>query len=144
MSPEWRSGSSVLVGMKRHTEVGLAALILISLWSCDLAGPRVCADSVCESGLTVELTGDPASSFTITVEAQGIEPRTVVCSEGAACDLFFEGVTASTVRVSYQVPGMLVVREFTPQYSRVRPNGEDCPPECLDATVVLEIPTISA
>lgn len=56
------------------------------------------------------------------------------------CRLFFEDFTPSEVTISYESGDQTVQQTFSPTYSRSRPNGEDCPPECVNATVVLELP----
>lgn len=46
----------------------------------------------------------------------------------------------SQVTISYESNGEQVEQSFHPSYTRSRPNGIGCPPECVNATVVLRLP----
>ena len=121
--------------------IALAALSVAgsALISCNPFEPRVCTQIGCDSGLRVEIGGTPAGPFTVTASA-GAASRSVSCEQTTACDLFFEDFTPSQVTISYESGGEEVERTFSPSYTRSRPNGEHCPPECLNAAVVLELP----
>lgn len=101
--------------------------------------PRVCTLIGCRSGLSVELEGTPAVPFTLTATA-GDTTESIVCDQRTGCRLFFEDFTPAQVIISYESGGEEIERTFNPSYSRSRPNGEGCPPECLNGTVVLQLP----
>lgn len=107
--------------------------------SCNPFEPRACTQIGCSSGLSVVLEGTPTAPFTLTATGAGTM-ESIVCEEAAGCPLFFEGFAPSQVTISYESGGKEVEQTFSPSYTRSRPNGEDCPPECLSGTVVLELP----
>lgn len=106
---------------------------------CNPFEPPLCTLIGCSSGLTVELQGPPTAPFTLTATAAGTT-ESIVCEEVTGCALFFEDFTPPQVTISYESGGEEVEQTFSPSYSRSRPNGEGCPPECLNGTVVLELP----
>lgn len=106
--------------------------------SCNPVEPRVCTLMGCTSGLRVDLEGTPTAPFTVTATAGGTT-ESVTCEQEAGCDLFFEGFTPSQVTISYESAGEEIEQTFSPTYSLSRPNGEGCPPECLNGTVILDL-----
>ena len=121
--------------------LGLAGLLLA--WAgtsgCGVVGPRVCTEMGCSSGLVVDLQGASDVPFTLTASVAGRAPETLECQSPDACLLLFEDLTAAEVTLTYTSGGVTVQRTFTPEYERIRPNGEDCPPECVSATVVFDV-----
>lgn len=93
----------------------------------------------CSSGLTVDLQGASEEPFMLTVESKGGEKKSVECASPGSCFAFFEEFTPAEVTVTFESEATRVERTFTPEYSRWRPNGPDCPPECRIATVVLSV-----
>lgn len=125
--------------MKRSLELSALALLAAALASCNPFEPRSCTLIGCRSGLTVQLNGTPTAPFTVTAAA-GSATESIVCDEASECALFFEDFTSPEVTISYESGDQTVQQTFNPLYSRSRPNGEGCPPECLNATVVLGLP----
>lgn len=122
-------------------KLGFAALALFgaAFASCNPFEPRVCTLIGCSSGLMVELQGTAATPFAVTA-VSGTATESIECSDLGECRLFFEDFTPSDVTVAYESADQTVQHTFNLTYSRSRPNGERCPPECLNATVVLELP----
>lgn len=110
-----------------------------ALVNCNPLEPRVCTLIGCSSGLRVELEGASSAPFTLTATAGGAT-ESIVCEQATGCELFFEDFTPSQVTISYESAEQEIEQTFSPSYSRSRPNGEDCPPECLNGIVVLELP----
>ena len=125
--------------MKRLLALAALSIACSALVSCNPFEPRACTLIGCYSGLRVELEGTPTTPFTLTATA-GAASETIVCEQATSCDLFFENFTPSQVTISYESGREETEQTFTPSYSRSRPNGEHCPPECLNGTVVLELP----
>ena len=117
----------------------LAAALGAGLSACNALGPQACTQIGCDSGLLVELQDEPQAPFTVTATAEDGRTRTIDCPDPANCRIFFEGFTPSEVTITYESGGDAVEQTFSPAYTRSRPNGEDCPPECVNATVRLDI-----
>ena len=122
---------------------GVPALILIAALAltataCDPTG-QVCTEMGCSSGLTVEITGTVADSYTVKVDTEDGESWLRQCRRDEPCNLFFPDFTPPAVTVAYRSELGVVERQFSPAYQAVRPNGPGCPPECLTATVVMEL-----
>ena len=117
--------------------VGLLALCAAPS-GCGSTGPRACTEIGCSDGLTVVLEGASAASFTVTATAEGRSEMRECESTG--CVLFFQDFTPAEVTITYASGDREVVETFSPEYRTSRPNGEGCPPECLQATVTLVIP----
>lgn len=144
LSPQGRPGEVSAKLRKERTLNRLIVLAALSvagsaLISCNPLEPRACTLIGCNSGLRVEIEGTPSGPFTLTATAGGAS-ESVSCEQGTACDLFFEDLTPSQVTISYESGGEEIEQTFSPSYTRSRPNGEDCPPECVNGTVVLELP----
>ena len=100
----------------------------------------------CSDGLVVQLEGVDVESWTPTAEAPGGETRVVECSDASACADFvhLEGFTPEEVTIRWEAGDRVVAVGLAPSYRRYRPNGEDCPPECLQATITLRVGSGSA
>ena len=125
--------------MSRLMAVAALSVVCAALASCNPVAPRGCTQIGCSSGLRVELDGTPTAPFTVTATA-GAASVSISCEQATPCVLFFEDFTPSQVSISYQSGDQVVQETFSPSYARSRPNGEDCPPECLNGAVVLELP----
>ena len=130
-------------GPRVHLIATLACLL--GMTACD-SSTTVCTQIGCESGLTVHLSNLPTVPFRVELAARsGVSQPVYVydCAAGVPCgrDLFFPGFTADqavvTVRVGTAARTTSISRVT---YERVRPNGPNCPPECLQATVNADVP----
>lgn len=110
----------------------LASLVMgVTLTGC------VCNSVGCDSGIYIRLLGSPADSFTLVLDAPGMEPDEQVCP-GESCRLFFP-IIAPRVTVTYESATARVQRTFEPDYSTSRPNGIFCPPVCEQTTLELDV-----
>ncbi|HEX2094696.1 MAG TPA: hypothetical protein VHG28_19985 [Longimicrobiaceae bacterium] len=118
----------------------LAAALLLP--ECqDIPGPGACTLIGCESGLAVELVGAPAGPYRIEAYVREDGPRQVFdCPDPARClgEAFFAGFTPEVVTIRVTTASGTVTRTFRPEYRKSRPNGPDCPPECVQARVRVE------
>ena len=144
--------SSFLMFFQRSFNAGRAHVIAtfvaaLGLTACgSLTGERACTLIGCESGLTVHLATLPAAPFRVEVAPRaGVGQPVYVyeCATSAACgpNLFFPGFIAEQVVVTVRVGAAArttTISQVT--YERFRPNGPDCPPECLQSTVTAEVP----
>jgi hypothetical protein len=114
-------------------------------WKQGVEPVRACTEMGCYSGLTIQLQGTIPEAFAVEVSIPGDEPVRVECPQGGDplyCEsdrLFLAERTPEvlTVRVSWEDND--VVASFQPNYETVRPNGPDCPPECRQAEVTLDL-----
>ena len=118
---------------------GMALFGVACLSGCEPTAVN-CTDVGCSSGLRVELEGTPAPTFTVTAVGHGSEPRTIECAP-EDCYLLFTDYAPPIVTIIYEDGERRVEERFEVIYERDRPNGPDCPPECLRATVVLNLGT---
>ena len=136
--------------MTPHTSMGrtmrsLAALyVACALPACKLT--EACTLMGCESGLTVHLASMPAAPFRVEVSAHGPGTQPVYvydCASLTACrqDLFFAGFVAEQAVVTVRVGTATRTTTFSRlSYQHFRPNGPDCEPDCLQATVTADLP----
>jgi hypothetical protein len=99
----------------------------------------------CHSGLTVHLASLPSEPFRVEVKPRGASDVAYVfdCSIATQCrqDIFFAGLSADYVVVTVRVGAVTRDTEIVQvQYTRSRPNGPNCEPECLTATVTAQVP----
>lgn len=81
----------------------------------------------------------PEELYTVTVTA-GDRTESYTCTVADRCPLpFFLDFTPEDVTVVYQSDSVRVERTFAPEYQRLRPNGADCSPDCLTATVEFRV-----
>jgi hypothetical protein len=117
---------------------GLAALVFGGGVACSPVALN-CTDIGCTTGLRVAIQGTPAESFTITATAPESEPQVIECSPANPCRLLFPDYTPAQVTITYESATTTVEQMFEVGYERQRPNGPDCPPECLTATVTIKL-----
>lgn len=92
----------------------------------------------CSDGLTVVLANPPAGAFAVEVRVPGAPVQRRECESVARCGpLFFANVVEVSATIAIITSGGEVIRDVRPQYSRVRPNGPDCEPACLQAQVTV-------
>lgn len=110
------------------------AMSMLSGCGCDLIG--------CASALRVQLAGLPAVPFTVELIVNGNTVATTGCSTDGQCQQgvnFNTSPTAFSVRVATQT-GTRVTDFAGVRYTKSRPNGAGCDPECQTATVTAQVP----
>jgi hypothetical protein len=121
--------------------VPVLALVLVTSAGGDCAGPAtvtVCTQAGCVNGFSVTVDGQIPAPVTVTVSADD-EARTFQCQPGETCRRFLEGWTPAQATVHVAWEGGDVTRTVSPEYETVYPNGRSCPPECLQASVVVSV-----
>ncbi len=113
----------------------------VTLGSCaNTSEPqRVCTLIGCENGLAVEVNHSLPQSFTVNVRAGTQTIHTFRCDPGQPCRAFVSNQTPEDVTVVVEAAQGPVSRSFRPEYRMNRPNGADCPPECKQATVTVNV-----
>lgn len=106
---------------------------------CNPFAPQDCTLIGCDTGLLIHLIDAPEELYTVTVTA-GDRTESYNCTVADRCPLpFFLDFTPEDVTVVYQSDSVRVERTFEPEYRRLRPNGSDCSPDCLTATVEFRV-----
>ncbi|HEX6064680.1 MAG TPA: hypothetical protein VFZ04_10700, partial [Longimicrobiales bacterium] len=100
---------------------------------------RVCTLIGCNNGLAVEVNSSLQQSVTVTVQAGAQVIHTFQCDPGQPCRAFVDNQTPDEVTVHVQTAQGTVSRTYRPEYKLNRPNGPDCPPECRQATVTVNV-----
>ncbi|MGQ0814400.1 MAG: hypothetical protein ACT4O1_08025 [Gemmatimonadota bacterium] len=115
-------------------------LMLLCLACASNAEPeRACTLIGCENGLTVVVNTTLQQDFTVNVKSGTQQIQTFTCRAGQPCQAFIANQTPAQVTVEVVSPTGATSRAITPEYSLSRPNGPDCPPECRQATVTVNV-----
>lgn len=132
--------------MRRASLYALAVVIAgIAAGSsaCDDApSGTVCTLIGCEDGLRVEIEGGLALPYTVSASVPGAShPWVVECTVAAPCDgsVWFPEFTPDFVRITVETESETRTRDVQVDYESFRPNGPECPPECLQGTVTFEL-----
>jgi hypothetical protein len=101
---------------------------------------QACTLIGCQSGLRIQFTNTPTAAYSIEARIPGETTSKVFdCPVPAQCvsGAFFLDFTPSTVVVT--ITSGTTTRSLTvdPSYTVTRPNGQDCPPTCSNATVII-------
>ena len=108
----------------------------------------VCTLAGCESGITVRLPSLPAGAFKIELlvlrtGTEGEASYLYECDGGSSCrqEVFFPSLTPSRVAVRVTTGEGVRTTDFpTVTYTVTQPNGKECGPTCLNATLAPSLP----
>lgn len=123
-------------------------LALVSLAACGRNGPEAdtpepaqvaCTMIGCASGVRVMVEGNVPERYTVHVNEGGRTLRSLVCTAGAACDVFIENETPAEVVVRIVWGDHDREWAVAPTYRDVQPNGPACPPTCRQGTIAITI-----
>jgi len=113
--------------------------VLLFTGNCDtleiFGGGPVCTLMGCSDGVTVILLGELPESYSITLEAHGMEPQQIEIETGELFSgrHFFGEITSEQIHVTIDTGEKIISQSFEPDFSKYRPNGHRCPPTCLQA-----------
>ena len=115
---------------------------LISVSGCDPFAPRVCSLVGCTSELTVRLIGVPQTEYVLEIRSPGSDPIVFECDPEAPCEsvLRLRDFAPESVEVSIRSDAGSTTQVFEPDYTEDYPNGPDCEPLCLTATIRVSMP----
>ena len=102
-----------------------------------------CTEIGCASGLQVQLDRSPSAGYTVEVFPPGSGAKySFECPSGqCGTTIFFEDFTPDYVNVRIIVGTDTSFAEaLQPQYTDLRPNGEQCPPACHIGRVAATTP----
>lgn len=135
-------------GARRRRPRGapLAGLLLATalLAACTRSpNETACTLIGCASGVTIEVLGSipEGSRITLTPAHPNGLARSVVCTAESPCagPILIEEFAPETFTVRVSGEGVDFERTFSPAYTVSRPNGPDCPPECRNATITIDV-----
>jgi hypothetical protein len=118
---------------------------LLTLLACTNGDPTLiaCTEIGCDSGIRVRFDQAPPPETIVTMTVTGSAPRVVRCGIDAPCDdgVWFSGLTPDRVVVTVSTPEGEWEQEMRPDYEEFQPNGPDCPPTCIVAELMAELPS---
>ncbi len=106
-------------------------------------GGGACTEIGCSNGLLVTFNTPPPHGSIVELDNSNGFPWRVECGIDWNCDfgIFFADFTPDHVRVRVVTPDGEVSESFQPTYQKHQPNGDGCPATCLNATILVELPT---
>ncbi len=130
------SGKSLLVAV-----LGIGAVSGCSI----LAPEEACTLVGCTSGLSVRLTSLPTEPYRVELLVPGARRpfHFYECDGGSSCLQAIHSPLLALSHISVTVTtaaGSRVTDVPNVEYERYYPNGPDCPPPCLNATITAEVP----
>lgn len=124
------------------TNAFLAVIMTAAVAGCVDSAPPVCTLIGCDSGVRIELAQSLPEGATVRLEPDGPGGVAVSfhCTAASPCEspLFARDFTPESLTVRIQGGGIDYSESFTPTYTISRPNGPNCPPECRNATIVVD------
>lgn len=105
-------------------------------------------------GVTIEFSQVPASgNYEVELSLPSGETMTLICGEetnqipfemtcsenGAFFALPNDTPPPDRINITVTTDGGTYSREFSPEYEKFQPNGEDCPPICYNAAVQFQL-----
>lgn len=118
-----------------------ASVAIVTLsWVAACAAPetppvQACTMIGCSDGLAVEVNSNVQQAITVNVRTGNTVIHTFRCEAGQPCRAFVEQQTPAEVTIVIDAPSGRVARSYQPEYRINKPNGPDCPPDCRQATV---------
>ena len=125
--------------MRKRVELVAVLMSLIATSGC-LLGPRTCTLIGC-TGFVVRVTGAPSMTLvTVVVTTPDGPAKSATCTGASGvCLVRFYDFTPATVTIRVTAGSQAVEVTTQPEYEVTRPNGQDCPPECRDASVTVAL-----
>lgn len=138
---------------KKFILIVLAGVLMLAFGmvvALKVRGPVVCTLVGCSGGLTIEVTGLPASSdYQISISFPSGETRTLICGSDAETNTFDQSCSQTgaffrletdanppkQITVTVEANGKSVKKVFNPKYEKFQPNGAGCEPICYNAVV---------
>ena len=121
----------------------LVAALALAFSNCSfLNDPTVCTMAGCETGLWLEFSSMPVGAYRIEVGVRSGAGQPAYIQEcGAQCSAvaWFPGFVTDHGYVRITTPTATIERDIRPVYTRRQPNGDDCPPICNVAEVVVQL-----
>ena len=141
---------------KFYIIAGTVLFMFAVIFAVLLTGPREgCALIGCVGGLEIELAGLPAKTpYEISIAFLSGEIQTLACGtendqseafvkscspNGAFFSLPSDVEPPKEITVTVTVNGNQTSEVFRPDYQKLQPNGEDCPPVCYGAEILMNI-----
>lgn len=128
--------------LRRPPRAFLTVAVTAALAGCVDSIAPVCTQIGCESGVRIELAEPLPEGATVTLASDrpGGVAVSFQCTAASPCEspLFARDFTPESLTVRIQGGGIDYSESFIPTYTASRPNGPNCPPECRNATIVVD------
>jgi len=115
---------------------------------CDLLDyGKACTEIGCRSGLQVNFDAPATGVLRVEVRVNGPGSQPVLVYEcgaaalGCANGAFFDDFDAPAALITVVSANSSQSTNVELDYIVTHPNGEDCPPDCSNATVVVAVPS---
>ena len=118
--------------------VPVAAIVLVSACSSNEA-EVACTMIGCENGLSIEVNGTLPFPYKVHVRAGGETLHSFDCAANEPCTAFVANHTPREVTIAVETPQGEVSNTYVPEYRTSRPNGPNCPPECRQARIQVNV-----
>jgi hypothetical protein len=96
---------------------------------------RICAEAACESGFSIDVRSARPRDFTVKISSNGQVIHNLICTNAVQCITFFKDHTPAVLTLEVTTATRTAAYTYYPQYTTLRPNGDDCDPECKRADV---------
>lgn len=149
-----------MVWVKRVTRWWSSPLLLLAsavIIACgavpEFPSGKICTLAGCSGGISVEITGYSLDQpYVVSLILPSGERINQVCDgspkndfekscteTGAYFALPAEFTPPETVTIEISINGKIHKQEYSPDYEKFQPNGEDCPPVCYNAALVFQM-----
>ncbi|GAB4378472.1 MAG: hypothetical protein Kow0075_08430 [Salibacteraceae bacterium] len=118
---------------------GLVPLAVVALWSCSFLP---CGLIGCVDGVVVDFEVEDSAAVTLELYSGGNLDTIVTCGfnspDSSECtDFFYAHSLPDKARITAVRAGNTYTEEYLIPYNSVRPNGENCSPECIQGKVLI-------
>ena len=117
----------------------VAGVLALGAAACGGGDENVCTEIGCASGVNVQVTSTSTRLLSVTVASAEGTLSEFRCDTEQNCLTFIPDVTPAEITVTVRTSGGTITRTIQPNYIANRPNGPNCPPECRQASVTLQL-----
>lgn len=110
------------------------------LIGCGSTTDAACTQIGCTDQFLVTVEGPAGAEFVVQASEPGGDTRTGTCTvTNDSCAIVFGDFAPEQVTIRVTGPDRELSVTLEPAYEVLRPNGPDCPPACLVASVTVDL-----
>jgi len=132
--------ADVAVSLFALVVCGLVLLLLALLGCSDLSG-RHCTLVACSNGISVRVEGLSEADISVTSATGETRGSTCPPFEPSICVAHFPDFTPEEATIRVEAGERQLSVTTNPAYDVLQPNGPECDPTCLQATVTISLDT---